>query len=90
MRPRTRLTTPGGQEPETIVRGGGGARELYSHGFALPNEPRLPARWPWVAVTFVAALLIGTLVYLLSLVAGVGEQDPSLGERPSEAAVADR
>ncbi len=88
MRPRTRLTTPGGQEPETIVTGIGGPRELYSHGFALPIEPRLPARWPWVAA-FVAALLIGTLIYLLSLFAGVEGQDPSLGEIPSEAAGAD-
>ncbi|MFN2558023.1 MAG: hypothetical protein ABR592_14375 [Nitriliruptorales bacterium] len=89
MRPRTRLTTPGGQEPEATGRPIGGPRELYSHGFAVPTEPGFPARWPWISAAFVAALLIIVLVWIFSQVAGVEGQDPSLGEIPSEAAAPD-
>ncbi len=87
MRPRTRLTTPDGQEPEAFVRGTFGAEEFYSHGFAMPIEPRIPARWPWVAGAVTAAVLLAVLTYSLLAVVGVEEQDPSLGEIPSEAAV---
>ncbi len=89
MRPRTRLTSPGGQEPDSLVRRTVEAEEVYSPGFALPLEPSLPARWPRFAAMVAAALLLVALVYLLLSVADVEEQDPSLGEVPSEAAGAD-
>lgn len=89
LRPRTRLTTPGGEEPEAYVRRTAGAEELYSPGFALPIEPRIPARWPLVAAVVTATLILAALIYLLLSVVSVDEQDPSLGRIPSEAAVED-
>ncbi len=89
MRPRTRLTTPGGQEPEAYVRRTVGAEELYSRGFALPTEPRIPARWPLVVAIVAATVLLTALIYLLQPVVGVEEQDPSLGQIPSEGAAGD-
>ncbi len=89
MRIRTRLATPRGQEPETVGRRVGGPRELYSRGFAMPAEPRFRTRWAWFSAGLLAALLVVALTYLLSQVAGVEEQDPSLGGNPSESAVAD-
>lgn len=88
MRSRTRLTTPGGQEPEPFVRRTVGAEEFYSHGFALPIEPRIPARWPLTAAALAAVTLFAALIYLLLSMVAVEEQDPSLGEIPDEAAVA--
>ncbi len=90
MRPRTRLTTPGGLEPEASGRSADGARELYSHGFAIPTEPGLPARWPWVLAAVVAVLLISAFIYLFLQAAGLEEQDPSLGETPNEVPAVDR
>lgn len=84
MRPRTRLTSPDGQEPEALGSRRRGSPELYSNGFAIPAEPGLPARWPWVSAALAAALLIVALFYVLLAVAGVEEQDPSLGEIHSE------
>lgn len=84
MRPRTRLTSPGGREPDTLARRSVDAEEVYSPGFAIPVDPGLPARWPWLAVLVTAALLLVALVYLLVSVVDVEEQDPSLGEIPSE------
>ncbi len=89
MRIRTRLATPRGQEPEATGRRVGGARELYSRGFAVPTEPAFPSRWAWFSAGLLATLLVVALIYLVSQVAGVEEQDPSLGEIPSESAVAD-
>ncbi len=89
MRIRTRLATPRGQEPEPIGRRVGGPRELYSRGFAVPTEPGFPSRWAWFWAGLLAALLVVALIYLVSQVAGVEEQDPSVGEIPSESAAAD-
>lgn len=75
---RTRLTTPPGREPTTdplAERAG----ELWSPGFAIPEEPSVPGRYRklWIVLTTIAVLALAGLITFRILTAGQF-QDPAL------------